>query len=214
MQVVNDGTLWPTNMEFTAAADPLRYSPAIHVNQEGYVPEFPKKAIVGYYLGNLGEMPITATNFAVVDAQSGATVYQGTLTLRQDVGYNYAPTPYQEVYEADFSSFTTPGEYRDRRPGMGVSLPFRINEGIAMDFARTYALGMFHQRSGFNVAMPFTRFTHAADHTDPASVPTNDSAPFAFTWKTIANYASEVNPDNPPQTAPRSPALPRNCIRS
>ncbi|MDQ6631049.1 MAG: glycoside hydrolase family 9 protein, partial [Verrucomicrobiota bacterium] len=183
--------------------DPFRYSPAIHVNQEGYLPAYPKKASVGYYLGNMGEMAVPTNSFSLVNAQNGSTVYQGTLTLRRDVGYTYTPTPYQSVYEADFSSFTTPGAYRVVVPGMGASLPFRIDEGIGMDFARTYALGMFHQRSGYNVAMPFTRFTHAADHLAPASVPTNASAPFAFTWTKISNYASEVNSDNPPQIAPR-----------
>ena len=135
------------------------------MNQEGYLPAFPKKAIVGYYVGSLGELPIPTNTFLLVDAQSGATVFQGTLTQRSDVGYTYTPTPYQKVYQADFSSFTTPGEYRVVVPGMGASLPFRIDEGIGMDFARTYALGIFEQRSGFNVAMPFTRFTHAIDHT-------------------------------------------------
>jgi hypothetical protein len=203
VRVINDGTLWPTNMEFAASADPLRFSPAIHVNQEGYLPSYPKKAIVGYYLGDMGEMAIPSNRFSLIDAQSGATVYQGSLTLRTDVGYHYAPTPYQSVYEADFSSFTAAGEYRLAVPGMGVSLPFRIDEGIGMAFARTYALGLFHQRSGFNVAKPFTRFTHAADHTAPAKVPTNASAPFAFTWYTISNYVNEVNSDNPPQIAPQ-----------
>jgi hypothetical protein len=202
VQVINDGSLWPSNMLFIATADPLRYNPAIHVNQEGYVPAFPKKAIVGYYLGNLGELPIPTNTFLVVDAQTGATVFQGTLTLRPDSGYQYTPTPYQTVYQADFSAFTTPGSYRVVVPGMGGSLPFQINEGIAMDFARTYALGIFEQRSGFNVAMPYTRFTHAIDHTAPAMVPTNASAPFAFTWTTVSNYASSVDPNNPPQTAP------------
>lgn len=202
IQVVNDGTLWPTNMSFALTVDPLRYSPAIHVNQEGYLPEYPKKAAVGYYLGNLGEMPIPTNRFSIVDARSGAAVFQGTLTLRPDVGYTYTPTPYQEVYEADFSGLETPGQYRLVIPGMGGSLPFRIDEGIGMDFARIYALGLFHQRSGYNVAMPFTRFTHAADHTAPAAVPTNASAPYEFTWTTVSNYAIEVNSDNPPQTAP------------
>jgi hypothetical protein len=186
----------------------LRYSPAIHVNQEGYAPALPKKAIMGYYLGSLGEMTIPASNFSVVNAQSGATVFSGSLTARLDVGYNYLPTPYQSVYQADFSSFTTPGEYRVVVPGLGASLPFRIGDGVAMAFARTYAAGLFHQRSGFNVAMPFTRFTHAADHLDPATVPVNANAPFEFTWAKIADYASQVNGDNPPQTAPtlNSPA--------
>lgn len=208
VEVINDGTLWPTNLAFAAVTDPLRYSPAIHVNQEGYLPAYPKKASVGYYLGSLGEMVIPTNTFSVVNAQGGATVYQGALTLRPDVGFEYTPTPYQEVCEADFSSFTTPGEYRLLVPGMGASLPFHINEGIGMNFARTYALGLFHQRSGFDVAMPFTRFTHAIDHNDPTLIPTNASAPFVFTWNTIASYASRVNYDNPPQTAPRltSPA--------
>jgi hypothetical protein len=39
-----DGTIWPASVTFTLIANPLRYSPAIHVNQEGYVPSFPKKA--------------------------------------------------------------------------------------------------------------------------------------------------------------------------
>ena len=202
VQVSNDGTLWPTNLVFSAVASPLRFNPALHVNQEGYLPAYPKKAAVGYYLGDLGELPIPTNSFYLVEARSTNRVFQGTLTLRRDVGYQYTPTPYQQVYEADFSSVTNPGSYYLQVPGMGSSLPFRIDEGIAMDIARTYELGMFQQRGGFNVAMPFTRFTHPADHLAPALVPTNDSAPFAFTWQTVSNYSSEVNPDNPPQVAP------------
>jgi hypothetical protein len=203
VQIMQDGSLWSNSVQFGATADPQRYNPAIHVNQEGYLPAYPKKAIVGYYLGTLGEMPVPTNTFLVVDAQTGATRFQGTLTLRSDTGYDYSPTPYQTVYEADFSACTNSGWYRIMVPGMGVSMPFWIDEGIAMDFARTYALGMFEQRGGFNVAMPFTRFTHAADHLAPATVPTNDSAPFVFTWYTISNYSGEVNSDNPPQMAPQ-----------
>lgn len=200
--VTNDGTLWPTTDAFTAVADPLRFNPAIHVNQEGYSPEFPKKGMVGYFIGNLGEMTLPTNSFSIVNVQNGATVYHGTMTLRPDLGYNYTPTPYQNVEEADFSNVTTPGQYLLVVPGMGASLPFQINEGIAMDFARTYALGIYEQRSGCAVSMPFTRFTHAPDHLAPATVPTNDSAPFEFTWLTVSNYAIDLNSDNPPQVAP------------
>src|SRR5687768_3370286 len=41
-----DGTLWSADVQFTATASPERFSPAIHVNQQGYVPAFPKKAMV------------------------------------------------------------------------------------------------------------------------------------------------------------------------
>jgi hypothetical protein len=195
--------IWAATDIFTVTANPLRYSPAIHVNQEGYVPSFPKKAMIGYYLGDMGEMPVTASSFSVIDVSTDAVVFQGTLTLRQDVGYETNPLPYQQVYVADFSSLVTPGEYQLLVDGMGASLPFLINDGIAMGFARTYALGMSGQRSGAAATLPYTRFTHAADHTAPAQVPSSDSDPqFSFTWKTIAGYASTVNGNNAPQAAP------------
>src|SRR5256885_11858683 len=52
---------WPTNAQFVGTMDPLRLNPAIHVNQVGYLPSFPKRAMVAYYLGSLGEMTIPAS---------------------------------------------------------------------------------------------------------------------------------------------------------
>src|SRR5579859_7650739 len=63
VQVVNDGSLWPTNLTFRAVADPLRFNPTLHVNQEGYLPDYPKIAAVGYYLGDMGEMAIPTNKF-------------------------------------------------------------------------------------------------------------------------------------------------------
>ena len=206
VQVTNpDGSLWKTNNQFVMTTDPLRFSPVIHVNQEGYIPAFPKKAIVGYYLGSMGEMTIPFTSFSIVDATTGAQVYSGTLTARADagpsIGYTYTPSPYQHCWEADFSSFTTPGKYRLMVPGMGASLPFLINEGIAMEFARAYALGIYHQRCGTSNSLPYTRFTHDACHTAAAQVPSPASS-FPFTWTTVAGYGATINGDNPAQTAP------------
>ena len=203
VEVTNDGTAWSPEMQFTTTMEPLRFNPAIHVNQEGYVPDFPKKAMIGYYLGDLGEMQIAPEHFHLVDAATGALVFEGSLEHRPDFGYTYTPTPYQEVYEADFSAFRETGDYVVMVPGMGASLPFPIHDGVAMNFARTYALGLYHQRSGFDVTMPYTRFTHAADHMDPAFIPVHNADPFVRTWEMIANHASRVNTNNPPQTAPR-----------
>jgi hypothetical protein len=122
VKVVNPGgALWGNNLQFTATVDPLRYSPAIHVNQEGYMPNFAKKAMVGYYTGSLGEMSVPSLSFKLVDAHTGATVYQGSLAQRLDTGWNYSPAPYQKVYEADFTSYNTPGQYRLVVPGLGAS---------------------------------------------------------------------------------------------
>jgi hypothetical protein len=198
-----NGTLWSASTAFTATVDPLRFNPAIHVNEEGYMPGYSKKAMVGYYAGSLGEIAIPASSgFKLVDANSGATVFTGTLNSRLDTGWNYSPSPYQKVYEADFTSFTTPGQYRLVVPGMGASLPFNITDGIAMAFARTYALGLYNQRCGSAVALPYSRYTHDACHTAPASIPW-PAANYAWTWQTIANYSLTTNPDNPQQTAPK-----------
>ncbi len=195
------GALWGSSLSYSATNTATRYSPAIHVNQEGYVSNFPKKAMIGYYLGSLGEMTIPTTAFSIVDTNSGATVFQGNLTTRADVGYPYTPTPYQKVYQADFGSLTTPGNYLLVVPSLGASMPFHINDGVAMAFARAYELGLYHQRCGTANAMPYTRFVHGPCHTDPASVPMPASS-YAFTWNTISNYAMQLNPDNPPQIAP------------
>ena len=197
------GALWGADLRFVATVDPLRYSPAIHVNQEGYVPLFPKRAIIGYYLGSLGEMALPASpGFTLVDANTGAQVYRGQLSARLDLGYTYSPAPYRNVLQADFSSFTNAGEYRLVVPGLGASLPFLVDEGVAMAFARTYALGLYHQRCGTNNALPFTRFVHDACHRAAASVPSPSSS-FGFTWNTISNYAMQLNSDNPRQPARR-----------
>ena len=203
IQVNNtDGSLWSSGTTFAATVDPLRYSPAIHVNQEGYMPNYSKKAMVGYYAGSLGEVSIPASaGFKLVDATTGAQVFQGNLVQRPDSGYTYTPTPYQRVYEADFTAFNTPGEYRLVVPGMGGSAPFMIYEGVAMSFARAYALGLYHQRCGTNTAMPYTRFTHDICHAAPARVPASATSD-PFTWTTVAGYANTLNPNNPPQIAP------------
>src|SRR6202000_3195717 len=120
---------------------------------------------------------------SLVDAAKWTMVYQGTLSSRPDTGWNYSPTPYQKVLMADFSSFKTPGEYQLVIPGYGASLPFLINDGVAMDFARAYALGLYGQRCGTNNAMPYSRFTHGVCHAAPALVP---DASQTFTWTTIA----------------------------
>ncbi|MDB6065738.1 MAG: hypothetical protein JWR26_1946 [Pedosphaera sp.] len=197
--------LWTAKTKFAVKFDPQRWSPAIHVNQVGYLPDAPKTAMVGYFLGSLGELDLnqlSITNpvtFALLEAQTGRRVYEGRLSLRTDHGF---PLPaYQRVMQADFSEFKQPGEYRLLVPGLGVSFPFFINEGVAAAFARTYALGLYHQRCGTDNAMPFTRFTHGPCHTAPAEVPVPEAS-YKFTWETIAEKSSDFK-NNPRHTAPQ-----------
>lgn len=199
------GALWDSTASFRAHADALRESPAIHINQEGYLPELPKKAMIGHYLGSLGELAVPAQDFRLINPR-GETVFTGKLTLRPDRGYAYSPAPYQRIHEADFTAFRTPGEYRLVVPGLGASLPFRIDDGVAMAFARAYALGIYHQRCGGENAMPFTRFVHDECHLAPADVPT--SAPeFSSVWSRLGASAKPAPTATPAAGAGAAPRV-------
>jgi hypothetical protein len=158
------GKLWAADLQFSANADPLRFCLAIHVNQVGNVPAFPKKAMIGFFLGSLGEMDVSGEAGAhLVEAHSGKPVFQCKLKPRRDASY-YSSLPYQRVLEADFSEFKTPGEYQLVVPGLGASFPFFIDDGAAAAFTRAYALGLYHQRCGASNTLPFTRFVHGPCH--------------------------------------------------
>jgi hypothetical protein len=195
------GSLWDSSaVQYSAVSDPFRWSPALHVNQEGYIPSYSKKAMVGYYLGNLGEMSVNASlGFKIVSTTTGATVYQGSLTPRRDVGYTFTPLPYQQVLEADFTAFNIPGEYRLQVPGLGASFAFLIDDGIAGCFARTYALGLYHQRCGTSNDLPFTRHTHDVCHTNLVEIP---DMSFSAVNQELANMSGNFA-SNPRHTAPQ-----------
>ncbi len=203
-----NGRHWTAPVEFTATNDVLRFNPAIHVNEVGYMPAGPKKAMVGYYLGTLGELDVpTAGGFKIVNAQSGAVVFSGALIQRADFGYQYSPAPYTKVYEADFSAFTTPGEYRLQVAGIGASYSFMINEGVAATFARTFALGLFHQRCGTEIGLPNTRHDHGFCHTNEVEIPTMDTN-FTAVQAMLADKVSDLLH---PQTKERLPnVMPRH----
>lgn len=171
-------TAIPTNTEVkvsmgswnaVAGFQPHRWSPAIHANQVGYEAKSPKIAFIGYYLGTLGELDTQASVFEVIAVATGQNVFSGKLRPRSDSGFPYSA--YDRVYEADFTAFQTPGEYVVHVPGLGISCPFFIDPGISAAFARTYAIGLYHQRCGSANAMPFTRYTHLPCHTNAAEVP-------------------------------------------
>jgi hypothetical protein len=155
---------------------------------------------VGYFMGTFGELDVPAGDgFKIVKSDTGEVVYGGNLTARPDQGYTNTPTPYQKVYEADFTSFTTPGEYRLLVPKLGTSLPFRIDEGVAASFARTYALGLYHQRCGTDNVLPYTRDTHDVCHAALAEVPTMT---YTAVNKELADFSADYA-NNPRHTAPQ-----------
>ncbi|MBM4397623.1 MAG: glycoside hydrolase family 9 protein [Deltaproteobacteria bacterium] len=165
------GVALPRGRPVAAVAASDRPSPAVHVTQAGFAPDLPKRARVGRWLGSLGDMPVEATAFRVVEHASGREVASGRLERRPEQGLVDRDPPYQQVFVADFSSLSAPGTYRVVVPGIGSSAPFRVHEGVPAAFARAFALGAFHQRCGEALRMPFTRFEHGECHVRPAEVP-------------------------------------------
>lgn len=184
-------SVWIGVESLETRADADRRSPAIHVNQVGYVPAFPKRAYVGYYLGTLGEMDVPADRFEVVEEGTGRVVFTGPLARREDVGFEDMVPPYRRVLEANFTAVSEPGLYRLRVPGLGASWPVRVDAGAAAAVARAYALGLYHQRCGAENALPFTRFVHGACHVAPAEVPT---PAFPGVRRHLAGFQEGVDP--------------------
>jgi hypothetical protein len=214
VEVQADRSLWPSTISYRGTFEPSRWSPVLHVNQTGYLPNAQKLAMLGFHLGSAGEFDPSKelggqipestvadawNEFRIVDSAKRTEVFKGRLTRRLDRGFPVAC--YQRVWEADFSELRREGEYRLMVPGLGVSFPFRVGEGVAADLARTYALGIYHQRCGAANELPFTRFSHGPCHTAPATVPDSSKAfeaANASLEKETSNWSSNAR-----HTAPR-----------
>lgn len=185
----------PSGLETVFPGFPPIANPVIHVNQEGYAPALSKKAYVGYYLGSLGELTIpSGTSFSVYPTNNfSSPAFTGTLVARPDQswGASYGSPPYQQVWEADFTGLSMPGEYRLWVPNIGFSFPFLINDGIPMQFLRTIATGIYHQRCGAAIGPPYSRYSHAPCHTAVAAVPWPREN-FEDAWRILAEYNSEL----------------------
>jgi hypothetical protein len=121
-------------------------SVAIHTNQLGYSPASGKKyAYVSQWLGTLGGLEIDSyagNRFDIYpvnpDGSLGTSAFNGTLNKQKDyqtggpdsdkndVGpdKNFVKS---DVWECDFSTFNTPGEYVLVIEGIGKSYPFRMH---------------------------------------------------------------------------------------
>src|SRR2546429_7406091 len=74
-----------------------------------------------------------------------------------------------------------------RRPPRSTLFPY-----TTLFRSRAYALGMYHQRCGTNLAMPYTRFTHDICHGAAANVPMPEAS-YPFTWNTVDRKSTRLN---------------------
>ncbi|HEY0064567.1 MAG TPA: heme-degrading domain-containing protein [Telluria sp.] len=139
----------------TAAA--AAQTPAIKVNQLGFLPLSSKLAVVPQ---------VTATAFEVVDADSSKAVFQGSLRAPAV----WAPSA-ETVRLADFSALKTPGSYRIKVAGAELSDRFSIGEKVYQPLATAALKAYYFNRAGTALAPAFAGvYARAAGHADSAAM--------------------------------------------
>jgi hypothetical protein len=152
-------------------------SEAVHVNLLGYLPDAPGKyAYVYHWAGDLGSIDLSALkdrSFRLVDPKTGKAAFTGAVTLRAAANTpdtnQVQDTPKgsyigAEVWQCDFSGFSTPGTYVAAVDGVGCSFPFRIDADVYREAFRVTCRGLYHNRSGIALKKPFTDFERPAPH--------------------------------------------------
>ena len=149
----------------------------IHVNQLGYRPGDPKKAVI----------PQGETAFRVVRVSDGAGVYDGTAG-----GAVHDVASMDTVHVADFSSVTEKGEYVLCVAGE-KSYPFVIDDNPCAGL-RKALLDMFHyQKCG--VDLDCDLWSHPSCHDSPATVyGTNEKKEVSGGWHDAGDYGRYVVP--------------------
>ncbi len=160
-------------------------SVAIHTNQLGYSPIGKKRyAYVSQWMGDLGSLTIDAYDGARFDiypvnsdGSLGSSVYNGTMQKqkdyetggpdsdRTDVGPNKNFVK-SDVWECDFSSFETPGEYIIAIDSIGCSYPFRIHEDAYHEAFYYAARAVYFERAIVELPEKYAGMYHRPEWTD------------------------------------------------
>ncbi len=148
-------------------------SPLFKVNQVGYLPDAPKYAYAGAWLGpcfGAWKPKEPMSSWELVDAESGNVVLHcgNPPVLRVPDGKTKEGVPFtgEDTYEMDFSSVTNEGTYFVRIPGVGRSDVFRIAASAAEDAFRVHMLGLYQKRCGIAKEEPYTHWTAGMCHAD------------------------------------------------
>jgi len=185
-------------------------SEAVHVNLMGYIPDSPAKyAYVYHWAGDLGSVDLSALkgrSFRLVDQKSGKAAFTGDVAYRapanrQETGQT-KDTPNgsflcAEVWQCDFSSFSTPGAYVVAVDGVGCSFPFRIEADVYREAFRLTCRALYHARSGIALKKPFTEFERPAPH-NPLVTP-GFAGKLVYTTSRWMDWRGEGDPADRPQ---------------
>lgn len=139
-------------------------------NQLGYAPRAGRKyAYLGAWLGDIGPLPMKehlGKTFELCDAATGKVVFTGKVTPRIPDPATKEGIPFtgEETAELDLSSFSTPGNYFLRIPGIGRSETFPVDGRSVAEAFYVHARGLYHKRCGIAKEKPYTNWTVPACH--------------------------------------------------
>lgn len=118
----------------------------VKVNQVGYLPDSPKLAKLGRFLGDAWFMPvdtISPPSFQIIGS-NGQAAFSGICTyLKSDSAFSG-----ESVCDIDFSNLQTPGQYHIYVPGYGRSEVFTISTDCYNELYFNTARALYYQRSG------------------------------------------------------------------
>jgi endoglucanase len=176
-------------------------SETVHVNMVGFPVQGPKIAYLSHWMGDF-DTPVHrngglnlddkgGTEFRIIEFSSGKTAYKGNIYKRMSKtdretdnadfpGGNYTNA---DVWECDFSSFKTPGEYVVAVDGIGCSFPFEIGDNVTREPFYYAMKGLFWQRQGI------------VKEIEPDSVYPRAHHPDDITWRYDKNWIVDTGYD-------------------
>lgn len=156
-----------TNIFTFVYDDKQLFSPTIHVNQVGFGTNHVKYAYLSQWMGTFnspahaqGALDLSAysaSQFHLVRLSDSAVVFSGEITKQRNKtdielrSANFSTTPNStkaDVWQCDFSAFTTPGTYKIAVDGIGCSNPFTIDNDVYREPFNYVMKAIFTQRQG------------------------------------------------------------------
>ncbi len=128
--------------------EPVRADVQVRANQVGYRPNDPRIGMV------FSDAPL-GDGFVVVDAESGAKVFEGQATHLAGERWGR----FEHHSELDFTRLKNPGSYR-LQVGEATSLPFRIGHDVYQQLPDQLLEYMRQQRCGYNPWLRTNCHTH------------------------------------------------------
>jgi len=157
-------------------------SPALQVNQVGYLPDGPKMAYLSQYIGQRFGQPQAIDldfgkfgQFRVIREADGGIVHRGGIrpaaATRQRNQHRTDELSQARVWEMDFSGLREAGRFHLQVPGIGRSPPFVIAPDAYNLVLGVLCRGMLHQRCGTGLDEPWSRHVRPPCHLADARIP-------------------------------------------